>query len=84
MADMRFLKPYHQRAEFRQAQPLRHLAAQHPAFGFNSHFAFARDDEHECQALAMGSLQKSEQRTVGARLRHAMQVEPGIDLLPPP
>ena len=26
---------------------------------------------------------KSEQRAVGARLRHAMQVEPGIDLLPP-
>ena len=34
MADMGFLEPDHQRAEFRQAQPLRHLAAQHAALGF--------------------------------------------------
>ena len=36
MADMRFLKADHQRAEFRQAQPLRHLAAQHAALGFRA------------------------------------------------
>src|SRR2546421_3755453 len=29
------------------------------------------------------SLQETEQLAVGARLRHAVQVEPGIDLLPP-
>ena len=81
MADMRFLEADHQRTEFRQAEPVRHLAAQHPAFGFGAEFAFAGDDENEGQALAVGALQKTEQRAVGAGLRHAVQVEPGIDLL---
>ena len=81
MADMRFLEADHQRTEFRQAQPLRHLAAQHPAFGFGADFALAGDDEHEGQALAVGALQEAEQRAVGAGLRHAVQIEPGIDLL---
>ena len=33
MADMGFLEADHQRAEFRQAEPLRHLTAQHAALG---------------------------------------------------
>ena len=81
MADMGFLKTDHQRAEFRQAQPLRHLAAQYAALGFGAHFAFAGDDQHECQAIAVGALQEARKRAVGAGLRHAMQVEPGFDLL---
>jgi hypothetical protein len=83
MADMGFVKTNHQRTEFRQTKPLRHLAAQHPALGFSSHFAFASNDKHEGQPIVVGALQKAEQRAMGARLRHAMQVEPGIDLLPP-
>jgi hypothetical protein len=63
---------------------LRHLAAQHPAFGFRPHgAAFAGDNKHECQASAVGALQKTEQCVVGTRLRHAVQVEPCIDILPP-
>ena len=31
----------------------------------------------------MGALQEAEQRPMRPRLRHAVQVEPGIDLLPP-
>ena len=31
----------------------------------------------------MGALQEAEQRAMRARLRHAVQVEPGVDLLPP-
>src|ERR1700722_1818500 len=34
MADMRFLEADHQRAEFRQAEPMWHLAPQHAALGF--------------------------------------------------
>ena len=81
MADMRFLKADHQRTEFRQAQPLRHLAAQHAALGFGADLAFTGDDENESQALAVGALQEAEQHAVGAGLRHAVQIEPGIDLL---
>ena len=31
----------------------------------------------------MGALQEAEQRAMRARLRHAVQVEPGVDLLAP-
>ena len=37
MADMRFLEANDQRTKFRQIQPLRHLAPQHPALGFGRH-----------------------------------------------
>src|SRR6266404_9339230 len=83
MADMRFLKADHQRAKLRQTEPLRHLAAQHPALGISSRAAFAGDDKHERQAVAAGALQETEQFAMGSGLRHAVQVEPGIDLLPP-
>src|SRR6201999_1649679 len=81
MADMRLLKADHQRTEFRQAQPLRHLAAQHTALGFRAHFALAGDDEYERQAVAMGALQEARQRAMGTGLRHAVQVDAGVDLL---
>ena len=85
MADMRFFKPDHHRAELRQAEPLRHLATQYPTFGFGSDRAtFAGDHQHKSQALAVGALQKSEQRLVGSGLRHAMQIKPGVDLLASP
>ena len=83
MADMRFLKADDQRAKLRQTQPLRYLAAQHPALGISSRAAFAGDDKHECQAAAVGTVQETEQLAVGTRLRHAVQVEPSVDLLPP-
>ena len=83
MADMGFLETDHQRAEFRQAQPLRDLAAQHTALGLGAtHFALAGDDEHEGQAVMMGALQEAEQRVVGMKLRHAVKIEPRIDLAP--
>ena len=36
-----------------------------------------------CQAVAAGALQETEQFAMGSGLRHAVHVEPGIDLLPP-
>src|SRR6188472_1114416 len=75
MADMGFLEADHQRAEFRQAEPLRHLTAQHAALGLSAHLALAGDDEHEGQPVMMGALQETEQRAMRPRLRHAVQVE---------
>src|ERR1700761_9540485 len=84
MADMGFLEADDQRAKFRQAQPLRYLAAQHAAFGLAAaDLALAGDDEHEGVAFDVGALQESVQRTMGAGLRHAMQVEPRVDLAAP-
>jgi hypothetical protein len=75
MADMRFLKTDHQWPEFGQAKPLRHLAAQHAAFGIGSAgIALASDHEDEAQAFAVRALEKDGQRPVCARLRHAVEV----------
>ena len=83
MSDVGFFKTNHNGPKLREVQPLRHLAAKYAAFGFRSHrAAFAGDDEHEGQALGMGALQEARQGAVGAQLRHAVQIEPGIDLLP--
>jgi len=78
MADMRFLEADHQRAKLRQGQPLRHLPAQHAAFGATGD-ALAGDDKHEGEAVVMRTLQEPQQRPMCARLRHAMQVEAGVD-----
>src|ERR1700744_4087675 len=83
MADMRLFKANHERAKFRLAQPFRHLAAKHAAFGFRADLALAGDDEHESQALAMCPVQKARQRAMRSCLRHAMQVKTSIDLLAP-
>ena len=82
MTDMSFLEPDHQRTEFRQAQPLRHLTAQHAALGLGAaDFALAGDHEHKRKAVMMRALQESEQHAMRAGLRHAVQIEPGVDLL---
>ena len=81
MADMGFLEADHQRAELRQAEPLRHLTAQNAALGLSAHLALAGDDEHEGQPVMMGALQETEQCAMRPHLRHAVQVEPGVDLL---
>src|SRR5262245_7172323 len=81
MADMRFLISDHQRAELRQRQPLRHLAAQHAALGFRAELPLAGDDEHESKAVVVGTLQEAEQRAMRTALRHAMQIDAGVDLL---
>ncbi len=78
MADMGLLEADDQRAELRQAQPMRHLTAQHPALGVTGD-ALAGDDKHEGQAIVMRALQKAEQHPMRAHLRHAVQIEPRVD-----
>ena len=59
MADMGFLKADHQRAEFRQAKPLRHLATQDSALGLRPRgAALASDNKHECESVAMRALMR--------------------------
>src|ERR1700732_5363458 len=72
VADMRLLKADHQRAEFRLAQPLRHLEAQNAPLGFCSHHDYDGDDQHKAQTVEMGALQKASERAVRTRLRHPM------------
>ena len=83
MADMGLFKTDDEGAEFRQSQPLRHLAPQYAALGFGSDFAFSGDNQHETQAVAVGAMQESRQLAVGARLRHAVQIEAGVDFFFP-
>ena len=83
MTDMSFFEADNHGPEFRQRQPLRHLTPKHAALGFSSGFAFPGDDKHKAQAVEMGTAQKLRERVVCARLSHAMQIEPGFDLLFP-
>jgi len=77
MADMRFLEADDEGPEFRQAEPFRHLAAQHAALATRS--AFAGDDQYEGEAVVMGALEKARQCAMGANLRHAMEIKPRLD-----
>jgi len=81
MADMRLLEADDEGAKFRQAQPFRHLAAEHAAFAAAP--SLAGDDEHEGQAVIMGAVQEAGQGPVGAYLGHAVQIEPRLISLRP-
>src|SRR5579864_2648384 len=84
MTDMRLLEADDEGAEFRQAEPVRHLAAQHAALELAAaDLALAGDHQHEGQAFAMGALQEAEQCMMGIDLGHAVQVEPCVDLALP-
>ena len=75
-------KPTTSDAEFRQRQPVRHLTAQHAALGFGYRSRpLPVMTSTKVSAVVMGALQETEQRAMRPRLRHAVQVEPGVDLL---
>ena len=63
MADAGLLKPDDEAAKLRQAQPFRHLAAQHTAFATAP--ALTGDDQHEGQAVVMGAVQEAGQGAMG-------------------
>ena len=46
--------------------------------------ALASDDQHESQAVVMRVLQKFKQGAMGADLRHAVEIEPGVNLVASP
>jgi hypothetical protein len=85
VTDMRLVETGDQRAELRKVEPSRDLPAKHAALGARIvRSTLAGDDKHECKTVARGGLQKTQQRTMRPRLRHAMQVDPGIDVFSPP
>src|SRR3954447_22278782 len=76
---MGFLEADHQRAQFRQPEPFRHLLTQYAPLPPRT--ALAGDDEHKSQAVAAGVLQERLQRAMRPALGHAMQIETGVNLL---
>ena len=65
MADMCLLETDHERAKFRQAQPVRHLPPQHAALLLTStDLALAGDDKHEGRAIGVRALEEGEQRAM--------------------
>ena len=82
MADMGFLEADHQRAEFRQPQPLRHLTAQHAAFGLRRPILpLPVMMSTKVSPSWWARCRKPNSARCALRLRHAVQIEPGIDLL---
>src|ERR1700733_10787484 len=81
VAHMRFLEPDDKGAEFRQRKPHRYLTTQYAALAptLARRGAFAGDDERDLRAFGLGPAQEAQQRDMRLILRHAMQVDPGID-----
>lgn len=85
VADMSFLKADDQVAEFREAKPLRHMAAKNPALGFSAcRSSFPGDHKHERHAIGMSMVQEVQQFAMSSRLCHAVKIEPRIDVLSTP
>lgn len=83
VADMGLFETDDQRTKFREREPFRHLSTQYTALGFwPDAAALAGDNQHETQTIAIGALQEMQQRTMRARLRHAVQIESRIDFNP--
>lgn len=81
MTDGRDIEADDQRTKLRQAQPVRHLTAQHAALdAFRADAALAGDDENEARAIGLRALQEHQQCAMRAILRHAVQIEPAMNI----
>jgi hypothetical protein len=82
MTGMRLVETHDQRAKLGESKPLRDLPAQYAPLGVQPpRAALAGNDKHEGEAIARRVLQKLQKGSICPRLRHAMQVDPGI--IPP-
>ena len=85
MADMGLLEADDEVSKLWQTKPLWDMAAKNAAFRLRARRAsFTGDDENECHAVDVGMKQKIKQRAMSSRLRHAVKVEPRIDIFPTP
>jgi hypothetical protein len=83
MTGMRLVETHDQRAKLGESKPLRDLPAQYAPLGVQPpRAALAGNDKHEGEAIARRVLQKLQKGSICPRLRHAMQVDPGIDIFP--
>ncbi len=84
MTDVGLIETSDQCAEFRKTEPFRDLPPQHATFGFRTcRAALAGNDKYKREAVTGRVLQEAQQGTMRPRLRHAMQVDPRIDIFPP-
>src|SRR5262249_30055766 len=81
VAQMGVLEAKHVAAEFRQFQPLRHLALEHAALApvVARAATFAGDHQDELGAIALRLAQEREQRRMRLALGFAVKVDAGID-----
>ena len=79
MGDVRVLEPDDQRAELRQAQPLRYLSFQDAALTVTRTRAFTGDHQHQSRAAGTRRAQKPQQGCVRFDLRQPMQVKPAVN-----
>jgi len=79
MGDVRVLEPDDQRAELRQAQPLRYLSFQDAALTVTRTRAFTGDHQHQPRAAGTRRAQKPQQGCVRFDLRQPMQVKPAVN-----
>ena len=79
---MGLLETHHERAKLGKSEPFRHLLAQDAAAGAQTcRPALACDDEDKSQAVVAGAQQEIVQRSMGAGLCHAVQIDPRLDVL---
>src|SRR5579862_2022371 len=82
MARMSFVEADDEVAEFGQREPHRHLPTQHAARAWIVRIftrAFARDNERDLGFIRLSLPHKAKQRGMSFALRHAVQIDPGID-----
>ena len=78
VGDVRVLEADDEVAEFRQGQPLRHLAAQHADLAAA---AFAGNHQYQPRIACIGGAQKTLQRAMRFALRIAVQIKASVDRL---
>src|SRR5262245_6566227 len=83
VADMGGLEADHIGTEFGEAQPQRHLAAEHAALAvvIAAANALAGDHQGEARAVALRPPQKADERGMRLALRHAVQIDARVDRL---
>jgi hypothetical protein len=78
MSNVRLLEANYQCPEFRQAQPLRHLALEDSSLPLAS-AAFSGDDKHKSRVACSGGPQETQKGRVGFVLGQPVQIEAAVD-----
>jgi hypothetical protein len=84
---LRLLEAEHDAPEIRQAQPVGHGPAQHPALLEHPRGrgpALAGDHQDEAVARGLGAQQEGDEPVVGLRLAQPVQVDHPVHVLPAP
>lgn len=81
MTEMRIFESDDEGSELRQRKPHRHLPLEHSVPSRVRSFAssFAGHDQCDLGAVGLRALEEAQQRGMGLRLRHAVQIEPRVD-----